>query len=93
MLGGLLLNSVYRPVSELVSGAGNSEVAAECADSRFAKLVSKCSGAITTSVSGDLGGVGTDPVFNRRSALYNPNLNVTSWLVIGAGFRLRKGLH
>jgi hypothetical protein len=47
----------------------------------FSKFAGMCTGAITYSSLTDLGGIGTDPVFNVRSSLYNAALDASDWWV------------
>ncbi len=50
----------------------------EC-DQRFRGLVAICSGNVKTSMLTDLGGIGSDPVFNKLSKIYNSGQNASDW--------------
>lgn len=73
------------------SGEGNKDVSRQCATSLFSSLIAACNGNIATTTSGDLGGLGSDPVFNARSAIYDKTQNVSDWYntSVEAGVLLR----
>ena len=76
ILGGLFLHTVLRSAHEanLQTGGMSNATRAACSQSRFASLVSVCNDEydyLSISSSQDLGPVGSDPVFNPSTPLFN----------------------
>ncbi|KAJ9522297.1 hypothetical protein QJQ45_008126 [Haematococcus lacustris] len=81
VLAGLLLHVVRKPLSALSDTSRST-----CSGSALGgKLDPACSGRRTYSSLSDLGGFGTDPVFNSRSGLFNAHLDVSDWYNASAG--------
>ncbi|KAJ9522781.1 hypothetical protein QJQ45_019807, partial [Haematococcus lacustris] len=81
VLAGLLLHVVRKPLSALSDTSRST-----CSGSALgSKLDPACSGRRTYSSLSDLGGFGTDPVFNSRSGLFNAHLDVSDWYNASAG--------
>ncbi|KAG2491872.1 hypothetical protein HYH03_009825 [Edaphochlamys debaryana] len=81
VLVGLLLHQVRRTNEEIQSNLGIGGKI--CRTTNFDKLVVGCdddsSNDLRLSLSGDLGGIGTDPAYNRHSPLYNETLDPASY--------------
>ncbi|KXZ51178.1 hypothetical protein GPECTOR_13g665 [Gonium pectorale] len=77
VLAGLLLHQVRRSVSEIRSTTGTDGYV--CRRSSFDGLVVGCDASADNDdrapASGDLGGIGNDPVFNRHSDLFNSEMD------------------
>ncbi|GFH17039.1 PKD_channel domain-containing protein [Haematococcus lacustris] len=86
VLGGLMLHLVRKPLTSLPNAANNTHADNECHASRYTKrLTAACQGAVTLTALQDLGGFGSDAVFNPRSLLFNPALNISDWYNTSVG--------
>lgn len=94
ILGGLFLHTILRSKQQanLQTRVVNDATKAACSQSRFATLIAACrddnvylSGP---SLSQDLGPVGSDPVFNPSTPLYNPALSASDFYNMSSEVRV-----